>query len=385
MKSYVISARRRLHEYPEIGFDLPRTLLFVRGELDNMGVEYTEKYGKSSIVATVNPEKTNFTIGIRADMDALPIEEATDLPFKSKIKGQMHACGHDAHTAILLDACRRISEMKDKISCRVKFIFQAAEEYPPSGARLMAADGVMDDIDCIIALHVNTDYKAGEIALRYGARNATSDGFYLEFLGHPAHVAHQQRGVDAIMMAVKAYTEIEFMVAKEIKAHDAVIFNVGSIHGGVTNNVICDKCTMYCTLRTQKQENADYILGKIKKIISAVAETSGGEAKFLESKHYPIVINDERVTKRVELAAERVVGADKIFPREQGMGGEDFSYFANLKPGCMFELGVCPDTEGKVYGLHTDKLMIDEAALSVGSDIFVRFVLDNMGGINFNI
>ena len=381
--SYVIETRRRIHEYPEIGFDLDRTLALVRGELEKFGIEYTEKYGRSSIVATVNPEKSHFTIGIRADMDALPIAEATDLPFKSKIDGQMHACGHDAHTAILLDTCRRLAEMKDKIDCRVKFIFQAAEEYPPSGAKLMAEDGVMDDIDCIIALHINTDFKAGEVALRYGARNATSDGFYLEFYGRPAHVAHQHRGVDAIMMAVKAYTEIEFMVAKEIKAHDAVIFNVGSIHGGVTNNVVCDKCTMFCTLRTQKQENADYILGKIKKIISAVAETSGGEAKFVESKHYPIVINDEIVAKRVELAAERVVGADKIFPREQGMGGEDFSYFANLKPGCMFELGVCPDIEGKVYGLHTDRLMIDEAGLQVGSDILVQFVLDNMGGIDF--
>lgn len=381
MESYVISTRRRLHEYPEIGFDLTRTLEFVRGELDNMGVEYTEKYGKSSIVATVNPEKTNFTIGIRADMDALPIKEATDLPFKSKIDGQMHACGHDAHTAIVLDACRRISEMRDKISCRVKFIFQAAEEYPPSGARLMAADGVMDDIDCIIALHVNTDYKAGEVALRYGARNATSDGFYLEFYGRPAHAAQQQNGVDAIMMAVKAYTEIEFMIAKEIKAQEAIIFNVGAIHGGVTNNVICDKCTMYCTLRTQRQANADYILEKIKKIIASIAEVSGGDAKFIESKHYPIVMNDRRIADALVSTFKSVVGEENIFEREQGMGGEDFAYFANLKPGCMFELGVKPDIDDKIYGLHTDKFMLDENALRVGSDIFVKFVLDNMGGI----
>ena len=381
MESYVISARRRLHEYPEIGFDLTRTLLFVRGELDNMGVEYTEKYGKSSIVATVNPEKTNFTIGIRADMDALPIEEATDLPFKSKIKGQMHACGHDAHTAIVLDACRRISEMRDKISCRVKFIFQAAEEYPPSGARLMAADGVMDDIDCIIALHVNTDYEAGQVALRYGARNATSDGFHLEFYGKPAHAAQQQNGVDAIMMAVKAYTEIEFMIAKEIKAQEAIIFNVGAIHGGVANNIICDKCSMFCTLRTQKQANADYILEKIKKIIASIADVAGGEAKFVESKHYPIVMNDRRIADALVSTFKSVVGDENIFEREQGMGGEDFAYFANLKPGCMFELGVKPDIDDKIYGLHTDKFMLDENALRVGSDIFVKFVLDNMGGI----
>ena len=197
MESYVINARRRIHEYPEIGFDLDRTLAFLREELDKMGVEYTEKFGKSSIVATINPEKTNFTIGIRADIDALPITEESDFPFKSKIDGQMHACGHDAHAAIALDACRRLNEMKDELACRVKILFQAAEEYPPSGAKLMALDGVMTDIDCIIALHVDTDRKAGEIAIRKGPRNATSDGFYLEFYGKTAHAASQEKGIDA--------------------------------------------------------------------------------------------------------------------------------------------------------------------------------------------
>jgi amidohydrolase len=313
-------------------------------------------------------------------MDALPIQEENDIPFKSKIDGQMHACGHDSHTAMALDACRRINEMKDKISCRVKFIFQAAEEYPPSGAKLMALDGVMNDIDCIIALHVDTDREAGQIAIRKGARNATSDGFYLEFYGKAAHAASQQKGVDAIMMAVKAYTEIEFMIAKEIKAKDPIIFNVGSIHGGIANNIICDKCTMFCTLRTQNQNNADYILAKIKKIIAAIADVSGGEAKFIESKHYPIVINDERVADGIIAAAEKIVGKENILPREQGMGGEDFSYFANQKPGCMFELGVRNDDLGYTVGVHNGRFMLDESALDVGVNIFVQFVLDNMSG-----
>lgn len=381
MESYVIKARRQLHMYPEIGFDLDRTLAFLRAELENMGVEYTEKYGKSSIVATINPEKTNFTIGIRADTDALPIQEENDIPFKSKLDGQMHACGHDSHTAMVLDACRRLNEMKDKINCRVKFIFQAAEEYPPSGARLMAADGVMNDIDAIIALHVDTDRKVGEIAIRKGARNATSDGFYLEFYGKTAHAASQEKGIDAIMMAVKAYTEIEFMIAKEIKAKDPIIFNVGSIHGGVANNIICDKCTMFCTLRTQNQENADYILGKIKKIITSIAELSGGEAKFVESKHYPIVINNEVVADKIIEAASKIIGKENIKQRAQGMGGEDFSYFALEKPGCMFELGVQNEELGYTVGVHNGKFMLDEDALKIGSDIFVQFVIDNQNGI----
>ena len=385
MNSYVVNARRQFHMYPEIGFSLDKTLEFIRGELDKMGVEYTEKYGKSSIVATVNPEKSAFTIGVRADTDALPITEENDVPYKSKIDGQMHACGHDMHTAIVLDACRRINDMKDKINCRVKFLFQAAEEYPPSGARLMANDGVMDEIDCIVALHIDTGYKTGEIGLSEGPQNATSDGVYLEFYGKSAHAANQQKGVDAIMMAVKAYTEIEFMIAKEIKASDPVIFNVGTIHGGVTNNIVCDKCTMYCTLRTHKEENADYILGKIKRIIAAVADVAGGEAKFVESKHYPIVDNHPVVTEKIREAAEKVLGIDKVMPKKaRGMGGEDFSYFARQKPGCMFRLGVKNVELGFDGMLHNGKLLPDEAALDVGSDIFVQFILDNMNGIDFN-
>ncbi len=383
MESYVIEARRTLHMYPEIGFDLDRTLAFLRGELDKMGVEHTEKYGKSSIVATINPEKTNFTIGIRADIDALPITEENDIPFKSKIDGQMHACGHDAHTAVALDACRRLNEMREDLNCRVKILFQSAEEYPPSGAKLMAADGVMDDIDCIIALHVDSSYNAGEIGLDPGPQNATSDGFYLNFYGRTAHVAQQERGVDAIMMAVKAYTEIEFMVAKEMKARDAIIFNVGAINGGITNNIICDKCSMYCTLRTLNDDNADYILSKIKRIIAAVAETSGGSAEFVESKHYPIVHNNKRMTELVGCSAEKIVGKQKILPHIQTMGGEDFSYFANQKPGCMFRLGIKNEEKGYTVSVHNGRFMIDESALAIGSDIFVQFVLDNMNGIEF--
>ncbi|MBR2432083.1 MAG: amidohydrolase [Clostridia bacterium] len=383
MESYVVNARRQIHQYPEIGFDLDRTLAFLRSELDKMGVEYTDKYGKSSLVATINPEKTNFTIGIRADIDALPITEETGLPFASKIDGQMHACGHDAHAAIVLDTCRRLSEMRDKINCRVKIIFQAAEEYPPSGAKLMAEDGVMDEIDCIVALHVAPGKDVGDIAVLAGPENATSDGFHLEFYGKTAHAAAQNAGVDAIMMAVKAYTEIEFMIAKEIRAIDPIIFNVGAINGGVANNVICDHCSMYCTLRTHRKENEEYILDKIKKIIHSVAEVSGGRAEFVLDKHYPMVVNNETMVERIMHSAEKVIGKEHILPQVRGMGGEDFAYFANLKPGCMFQLGVrTPGTECAA-GLHNSKMLVDERALDIGVNIFVQFVLDNMNGIDF--
>ncbi len=379
--SYVVNMRRRLHQYPEIGFDLQLTLELVRSELNSFGIPYTEKYGKSSIVATLNEEKSNFTIGIRADMDALPIVEKNNVSYKSKIKGQMHACGHDAHTAILLDTARRLSEMKDKIHCRVKFIFQAAEEYPPSGAMLMCKDGLMEDIDCVVALHTETKYNCGKVNLIEGPQSAISNGFHLEFYGKSAHAALQEDGIDAIAMAVKAYTAIEIMIAKEFSAKSVRIFNVGAINGGVTNNVICPEASMFCTLRTWDEDTDAKAVKRIKQIIAAVAKESGGKAKFVQSKYYPIVYNNDKVTALMRKAAQKVIGEENVGLHTRAMGGEDFAYMAKKKPGCMFRLGVRNEEKDCVYSGHQDRHNIDEDALSIGSDIFVQFVLDNMNGI----
>ena len=378
MENYVVNIRRELHRNAEIGFDLPKTLAIVRRELDLIGVEYTEKYGKSGIVATVNPEKTHHTIAIRADMDALPIKEENDLPYKSETEGVMHACGHDAHTAIALATLKKIYEMRDKISSRVKFIFQPAEEFAPSGAMLMARDGVMDDIDCIVALHCDTDYPAGTIGIVPEYMNATSDGFTLEFTGKSAHVAFQQYGRDAIMMAMRAYSDIEFAIAKEISARESVIFNVGAIHGGTANNIICDKCTMFCTLRTHYDTTANYLIDKIKRIGEAVASTAGGGFRFIQDKHYPALYNDPELCERMRSAAIETVGEENIFTKQRSMGGEDFSYFANIKPGCMFRLGVKNEELGITSGLHTPRFNIDERALDIGVQTFTTFVLNNM-------
>ena len=378
MNEYVREMRRELHQHPEIGLELPETLAIIRRELDAIGVEYTEKYGKSSIVATVNPDKSHYTIAIRADMDALPITEKCDVEYKSLNEGKMHACGHDAHTAILLATLKEIYGMRDQITCRVKFIFQPCEEAPPSGAMLMVRDGVMEDIDEIIALHVDTDVPVGAVGVIPGYRNATSNGFLLDFYGKSAHVAYQQYGRDAIMMAVRAITDIELVIAKEISAREPIIFNVGAIHGGVTNNVICNHVQLNCTLRTHTDETEKYVLNKIKRICECIAETAGGKFEYTQSKYYPMVYNDPEVCARLEDVCEELLGKENVLKKRRGMGGEDFSYFANEKPGCMIQLGVRNDEKGITHGLHTDLFDIDEDSLSVGVDIFVKYVLKHM-------
>ena len=379
MLSYAAEMRRKFHMCPEIGFDLTETLALLRAELDKIGVPYTEKYGKSSIVATVNEEKSRYTIGIRADIDALPMKEENDVPYKSRHEGKMHACGHDAHCAVALATLAEIYRLRDKINCRVKFIFQSAEEYTTSGARLMAEDGVMDGIDCIAALHCDPIYTAGQVGFRNGAQGAISDGILLEFFGKSTHAAFQQGGVDAIMMAVRAYSDIEFMIAKELPAVTPVIFNAGKIEGGKTNNIIADYCKIYCTLRTHTEDVEEKALRRIREICEYTAKCAGGSAKFTHVKHYPIVYNDERVTDKMRAAAAKVVGEKNVLPKMRTMGGEDFSYFAMRKPGCMMRLGVT--TPGKpVTGLHQTTFDIDESALDIGVEVFKTFILDNMNG-----
>ena len=386
MESYVVKLRRELHENPELGFDLPKTLAILRRELDAIGVEYTEKLGRSSIVATVNPDKTNFTIGVRADMDALPILEKTDVPFKSKTDGKMHACGHDAHTAMAMEALRQIYAMRDKLNCRVKFIFQASEEAPPSGAKLLVDDGVMDDIDCIIGQHVELTEPSGVIDVPAGDVTATTTSFTLKFYGRRNHALRQHEGVDAIMIAVNAYNQIEMMMTKNLDGREVKVFNIGKIRGGEASNIVAGECEMDCTLRTLSDEVAETAVSRIKEICESVAKAWGGEFEYFEHTYAPKVVNNKIINERVIAAAIAVVGKDRVTnsdrsDKEKNMGGEDFSFYSRVKPACMFHTGIRNEEKGCIYGGHTDMYKLDEDVMQDAANVIVRFVIDNQNGI----
>lgn len=377
---YAVKIRRELHMYPEIGFDLEKTLHLLKREFSEIGVQYTEEFGKSSIVATINPEKSSFTIGIRADMDALPITEENDVPYKSRIDGKMHACGHDAHTAIALATLKELYEEKDQLSCSVKFLFQSGEEAY-CGAKYMVDDGVMDEIDCIVALHSEPSCPAGTIRLEAGAQNANASHFTLEFFGKSVHAAFQQNGVDANLAAIKAYVAIELMIAKNTAPKDVVIFNAGEIHGGTASNIISDYCRMNCTLRTWDNDTEKKLMENIKKIAELTAQMCGAQSKFTLCNHYPILFNDAELTEKMRQSAIKVIGEENVIPQNfRGMGAEDFACFANKKPGCMFRLGIANEAKRKTYGVHSSKFDIDEEALGIGVEILKQFVFDHMDG-----
>ena len=381
--AYARAIRRELHEYPEIGFDLPKTLALVRRELDAMGISYTEKFGRSSIGATLGKQDAPFTIGLRADMDALPVQEAVDKPFKSKIDGQMHACGHDIHTANLLAAAKKLKDMEGALTCRVKLLFTPAEEYVTPGCKEMAEDGVMDDIDCILACHCDPLYDVGTVAIDAGGQGANSMGFTVDFYGTSAHANRQQLGRDAIAMAMQAYAAMEMMVAKEFDPAEPVLLNIGAIKGGVTNNVICDHCWMFGTNRAQKDETSEKLIRRIREICEGVAVMNGGRAEVKVTKLLPFVINDATVTAKVRKTAERVLGSDKIFSKPRNLGGEDFSFLCRKKPGMIFRLGTKNEDPATAKPLHNGGIDFDEGCFEVGIPMFVEFVLDNMNGIEF--
>lgn len=381
-KDYIISLRRELHEYPEIGFDLPRTIALVKRELDAMGVEYTEKYGESSVVGVINPDKRHFTIGIRADMDALLIEEKTDLPFKSKIKGQMHACGHDAHTAMLLGTARALKAMEDKLSCRVMLVFQPSEEGIRSGAEELVNGGLMEELDVIVGMHIENWLPSGSIGVCKGSSMASSRSFKIDFYGKTAHATLPQSGVDALATAIRTYNDIQYMLCREISPFAKYVCSVGKLEGGTTQNVVADHAYMLGTIRTFDMELDAFLIRRISEIAENAAREVGARAEVNSVLKAFVVYNNPYISELALSAGEKVVGKESIVNMPEKLSSEDFSQYLTKKHGVFIRLGTRNEEKGCVTLPHNNDFLIDEDAFVKGSDTCVQFVLDNMGGID---
>ncbi len=379
---YIKNLQHSLHRIPELGFDLPRTVALVKGELDKIGIPYTEKYGKSSIVADLNPEKS-FTIAIRADMDALAIVEQSGVEYSSEIEGHMHACGHDAHTAILLGAVKTLYEMKEQIECHVRFIFQPSEECPTSGAKMLVDNGVMDGVDVCIGLHVG-GCKSGEIGVCAGASMAASRPFKLEFFGQSTHAATPHNGKDALAAAVRAYTSIKLMISTELTPLERFICSIGKLNAGTAQNIIPDYAEMVGTIRTFNPEIDAYIIGRIEGIAESIERETGVKVKLTTHLKSGVVYNDPKISELVRVAAEKVVGKEKTVAVGMRLGAEDFAFYGEKVPAVFFRLGNYNEKNGCVAAAHNSDFKVDDEVLHLGAETFVQFVLDNMRGIENN-
>jgi len=375
-KNYIVNIYRELHQVPEIGFDLPKSTAIICRELDAIGIPYTQEIGESCIIATLNEGVGNKTIAIRADFDALPIQEETGLSYASQHPGKMHACGHDAHAAMLLGTIKALKAMEKEIKCCVKFIFQSAEEIL-GGAKSICDTGFMEQVDEIIACHINAEKLCNQFLINRTCNSACSRGFKLHLYGKSSHAAKPHGGVDAIAMAVRVYTDIQFMRAREINPIEKVVIGVGAIHGGTVNNVVCDHVEMNVTVRTQSTQMDEHIYKRITQIAESVAADMGGSAKLETYKYVPALINDLQIADKLEAAAIKVLGPENIFPRKEALGGEDFAYYMQHKPGAMFNVGILEESMPYVPA-HNGKLVISENALEAAPKIFVQYILDQM-------
>lgn len=381
-KDYIISIRHKIHEYPEIGFDLPRTTALVKSELEKMGIPYTEKYGESSVVGYINPEAKDFTIGLRADMDALLIQEENDIPFKSKIDGHMHACGHDAHTAMLLGAAKALKEIEDKLTCRVMLLFQPSEEGIKSGAGVMVENGVMDEIDIILGAHVEGTMDAGKMGVCIGESMASSRNLKMEFFGNTAHATIPNSGHDALAAAVNTYTNIQMVLARKVNPLADYVYSIGRLEGGTTQNVVADYAYMLGTIRTFDMNVDKLIIDTVEKVAEHTAMNFGCKAQVTSAVKSLVVYNDPHLSECVMKTMGKVIGKDNVVSMSKKLSSEDFSRYLTKKPGVFFRLGTRNKAKGIGTLAHNNDFMIDEEVLDKGSATFVQFVLDYMGGVN---
>lgn len=381
--NYIIKLRRELHQYPELCFDLPVTLSIVRRELDEMNIPYTDSYGKSSLAAFINPDSPGFSIGIRADMDALPLTEKTNLPYASKHPGKMHACGHDAHTAMLLGTGKALKAIEKDLDCRVVLVFQACEEGEESGAREMVKDGLMETVDVMIGLHVENWLEQGTVGICPGISMAASHPVRIEFFGRSAHATLPHSGANALDMAVRTYTGIQSMLATSINPFDDYVCAIGMLSAGSTDNVLPDYAEMKISLRTFDLELQHCLVEKIQQIAEHAALEQGGRILLhAETKALPIV-NDPHITERILESAAKIVGSAGIVEMPRKLSSEDFSFYLEKKPGAFIRLGTRNASKGCTTLPHNNDFMLDEDALEIGSKVCVQFVLDNQEGIEF--
>lgn len=374
----IIEWRRYLHQHPELSFHEYETSKYIYDVLESFNAYTLERLTKTSVVATLVGKEPGKTIAIRADIDALPILEEADVDFKSKNEGVMHACGHDAHTAMLLGAAEVIAHMKDNLKGTIKLIFQHAEELAPGGAQELVKAGVMENVDYVFGLHVFPFLPTGSIVHMNGPMTAASDTFKLTIKGKGSHGSMPDLSIDPITIGAEIVSNLNNIVSREINAFDTAVISVGKFQAGDAPNVIPDTAEIAGTVRTLKKETRSAIETSIRKVIDHTTKMYGADYELDYTNGYDSVRNDKEATAYVLEAVKKVVSKPLIIPGQTMMGSEDFSAYTNEKPGSFFALGVGLAKDGYKYINHNPKFIIDEAALITGSKVFVQLVQDLM-------
>ena len=372
IKDEIYAIRRHFHRYPELSFKEFNTAETISQHLDKFGIAHKKGVGKTGIVGEIN-FGPGPTIALRADMDALPIQEENNLDYKSLNDGVMHACGHDGHMAILLGAANVLSKNSKLKKGTVRFIFQPAEEGL-GGARYMIEDGCLDKVDEIYGLHLWNYQLYGEVGIKDGPVMASADLFDIEVSGKGGHGATPQGTIDAIVVASNLVTMLQTIVSRNTNPLESTVLSIGKIKGGHNFNIISDKVHMSGTTRAYTEENRTMIKQRMKEVIEGVSKSFGADIKLNYKDGYPPTVNHSSQVEKVLEAASSVVASGAKNPY-LSMGGEDFSYYLQNKPGCFFFVGSAPN-ENEILSTphHCSHFNIDERALLIGASVYVNLI-----------
>ena len=375
LKEKIISIRRDIHMHPELAFEEHRTSQLVTNRLNEFGIEVQTGIGKTGVVGTLKGNGSGKTIALRADMDALPIQETNNIPYKSQHDGVMHACGHDGHTAMLLGAAEALSKQAKKIKGTVKFIFQPAEEGQ-GGARFMIKDGVLSGVDEAYGIHLWNYQKYGTLGVKPGPIMAAADIFEINIYGKGGHGAAPQGTNDAIIVASYLIQAFQTIISRNTNPIDSTVITIGQINGGYNFNIIADKVCLKGTTRAYTEDNRQLIKSRMHEIIEGTEKIFNVKINFNYEDGYPPTINDTQSASNLLNAAKMILGNGAGAPY-LSMGAEDFSYFLQEVPGCFFLVGSSPENhEPLSIPHHCSHFDIDERALLVGSSVYLQLIDD---------
>lgn len=372
----MIEWRRHLHEHPELSFHEVETAKYIRKVLSDFPNIEVSTLTENSVIGTLRGSKPGKTVALRADIDALPIIEESNVAFQSKNHGIMHACGHDTHTAILLGAAKILSNMQDEIVGTVKFIFQPAEEELPGGAKLLVEAGVMDDVDMVFGLHIAPNIPAGMVGIKDGALTAAADMFELNIQGRGSHGSTPELSVDPILVGVEIINNLNHIVSRNVSPFADVVISIGEFKAGQKGNIIPDKAMITGTIRTNDHEVRQFVQKRIEEIISGICHMYGATYELDYELGYSPVINDVSATNIVREAALQVVGEKGQFDMPSMMGGEDFSAYTDVVPGSFFILGGGMAADGCGYMNHHPKFKVLEDCFKVGAAMHTQIALE---------
>ena len=379
LSEQLIKIRRHLHQIPELGYLEVKTSEFICQKLDEAGINYQKGFAKGTGILAEICKGTGKTVLLRADIDALPMQEISGVEFSSTHPGVMHACGHDIHTSMLLGAAMNLQN--SDFQGKIKFIFQPSEEGTngdeerKSGGQRVVEEGILDDVDYALALHVNPLSPVGMLNYTHGTALACAGNFTIEIFGKSGHAgAAPHLAVDTVMIGSALVQSFQSIVSRNVAPNDEGVVSIATFHGGTAPNVIADYVKMTGTLRAMTDENFEMILNRMKKIMDGISAAYGAEIKFTMDSHYPSVINDKKVFDRLEAVGNSVFKLG-LFPVPPTLGAEDFSFYSRKVPSMFYFIGAMSEQKGE-YFLHHPKVIFNEECMVLGAEFLARSAVE---------